>query len=118
MSIDRGDTHQVVIRHRSQTLNRFKQQIREAAAFLVSKLERPPHIGVVTGTGLGDAVGPLEERLVLDYADIPHFPVSTVTGHSGRLLVGLRDGHPLIVMQGRFHLYEGYTPCEVTFPMR
>jgi purine-nucleoside phosphorylase len=99
-------------------VNRLKANVCEAAAFLASKLDRPPETGVITGTGLGDAVGPLDGELALDYAEIPHFPASTVVGHSGRLMAGTLAGHPLIVMQGRFHLYEGYTPEEVTFPVR
>lgn len=99
-------------------MNRLAKMVHETAAFLESKMERPPRSGVVTGTGLGDAVGPLDDFWILDYADIPHFPVSTVTGHSGRLMAGLLDSHPVLVMQGRFHLYEGYTPVEVTFPVR
>jgi purine-nucleoside phosphorylase len=73
---------------------------------------------VITGTGLSDAVGPLDDALILGYGDIPHFPVSTVVGHSGRLMVGTLAGQTVIVMQGRFHLYEGYAPTTVTFPVR
>ena len=73
---------------------------------------------MITGTGLGEAVGPLDDALTMDYADIPHFPVSTVAGHSGRLVAGTLDGHAMMVMQGRFHLYEGYAPAAVTFPVR
>ncbi len=73
---------------------------------------------MITGTGLGGAVGALDNELALDYADIPHFPVSTVVGHSGRLMLGTLAGHPVIVMQGRFHLYEGYAPEAVTLPVR
>lgn len=99
-------------------MNRLKAKVCEAAAFLASKLDRPPETGVITGTGLGDAVGPLDGEWALDYADIPHFPASTVIGHPGRLMAGTLAGHPVMVMQGRFHLYEGYTPAEVTFPVR
>ena len=99
-------------------MNCLKDKVREAAAFLQSKLDRPPETGVFTGTGLGEAVGPLENALTMNYADIPHFPVSTVVSHSGRLLAGTLAGHPIMVMQGRFHLYEGYAPDAVTFPVR
>ena len=81
-------------------------------------MDRPPETGVITGTGLGEAVGPLDDALTMDYGDIPYFPVSTVVGHSGRLMAGTLAGHPVMVMQGRFHLYEGYTPGAVTFPVR
>jgi len=99
-------------------LNRLKEKVREATTFLESKMDRPPETGVITGTGLGEAVGPLDDALTMDYGDIPHFPVSTVVGHSGRLMAGTLAGHPVMVMQGRFHLYEGYTPGAVTFPVR
>jgi purine-nucleoside phosphorylase len=97
---------------------RLQAKVAETAAFLVEKIGRRPETAVITGTGLGSAVGELDHPVGLDYADIPHFPVSTVVGHSGRLLSGDLAGHPLVVMQGRFHLYEGYSPLEVTFPVR
>ena len=99
-------------------MNHLKKKVREATLFIESKLDRPPATGVITGTGLGEAVGPLDDALKMNYSDIPHFPVSTVVGHTGRLMAGTLTGHPLIVMQGRFHLYEGYTPGAVTFPVR
>ncbi len=99
-------------------MNRLKEMVREAATFLESKLNFTPATGVITGTGLGEAVGPLVDAWTIEYGDIPHFPVSTVVGHSGRLVAARLAGHPLMVMQGRFHLYEGYTPDAVTFPVR
>ncbi|BBO91223.1 purine-nucleoside phosphorylase [Desulfosarcina ovata] len=99
-------------------MNPLIENIREAVSFVQSKLSFAPLTGIITGTGLGDAVGPLEGAVTLDYGDIPHFPVSTVVSHSGRLMAGTLAGHPLVVMQGRFHLYEGYTPVQVTFPVR
>ena len=99
-------------------MNRLKAKVRETATFLESKLHLPPITGVITGTGLGEAVGPLDNALTMNYGDIPHFPVSTVVGHSGRLITGTLAGHPVMVMQGRFHLYEGYDPGAVTFPVR
>ena len=99
-------------------MNRLNEKVREAVTFLKSKLDRPPETGVITGTGLGEAVDPLDDALTMNYADIPHFPVSTVVSHSGRLMAGTLAGHPVMVMQGRFHLYEGYPPGAVTFPVR
>jgi len=99
-------------------LKQLKEKVQEAATFLESKLVRPPDTGVITGTGLGDAVGPLDDASTVNYGEIPHFPVSTVVGHAGRLMAGTLVGHPMVVMQGRFHLYEGYTPEAVTFPIR
>ena len=95
-----------------------RKTVLEAAAFLRERMGRRPETAVVTGTGLGDAVGPLDHAATFPYETIPHFPVSTVASHSGRLQTGILDGRPIMVMQGRFHLYEGYTPGQVTFPIR
>ncbi|WP_319523399.1 purine-nucleoside phosphorylase [uncultured Desulfosarcina sp.] len=95
-----------------------RKTVLEAADFLQEKMDRRPEIAVVTGTGLADAVGPLDDAATFPYETIPHFPVSTVASHSGRLQTGTLDGRPIMVMQGRFHLYEGYTPEQVTFPIR
>ncbi|WP_155306327.1 purine-nucleoside phosphorylase [Desulfosarcina widdelii] len=95
-----------------------RKTVLEAAAFLQEKMARHPEIAVVTGTGMADAVGPLDNTMTLPYETIPHFPISTVASHSGRLQTGILDGRPVMVMQGRFHLYEGYTPGQVTFPIR
>jgi purine-nucleoside phosphorylase len=75
-------------------------------------------IGILTGTGLGDSVRSVRVSEALAYKDLPHFPVSTVPGHAGQLLCGEIGHQPVIVMQGRFHLYEGYSPLEITFPIR
>ncbi|GAB6905648.1 Purine nucleoside phosphorylase 1 [Desulfosarcina cetonica] len=99
-------------------MNPLFENVHEAAVFLQTQLHRPPLTGIITGTGLGDAVGPLDDAVTLNYGEIPHFPVSTVAGHSGRLLAGTLAGHPVVVMQGRVHLYEGYAPTQVTFPVR
>jgi purine-nucleoside phosphorylase len=72
----------------------------------------------VLGSGLGAVAGAVTDPIVIPYAEIPHFPQSTVEGHSGRIVAGLLAGVPVIVMQGRVHFYEGYTPHQVTFPMR
>ncbi len=108
----------IVIRLGRQALINFPQQVREAAAFIQSNLDCRPATAVVTGTGLADAVGPLDGAQSVPYSDIPHFPVSTVDSHTGRLTAGMLDGHPIAVMQGRFHLYEGYSAEAVTFPVR
>lgn len=95
-----------------------RKNVREAAAFLQARMDRPPETVIVTGTGLGDAAGPLNNASTIPYETIPHFPVSTVASHSGQLQTGILDDRPVMVMQGRFHLYEGYTPGQVTFPVR
>ena len=96
----------------------FKRQVDEAAAFLHQKGGRRPIAGLLTGTGLGDCVAGLTVEHDIAYGDIPHFPVSTVSGHKGRLLMGRLKGRSVLVFQGRFHLYEGYPPREVVFPIR
>ena len=99
-------------------MKRQKEKVHEAATFLESKLGHRPETAVITGTGLGDAVGHLDDAASIAYGDIPHFPLSTVVSHSGQLTAGTIGDHPLMVMRGRFHLYEGYSPRDVTFPVR
>jgi purine-nucleoside phosphorylase len=90
----------------------------EAAAFLRPKCAGRPAAGLLIGTGLGDCVADLDVEYDIAYRDIPHFPVSTVSGHRGRLLLGRLKRRPVVVFQGRFHLYEGYRPWQVVFPIR
>ena len=92
--------------------------IREAVDFLNSKVKFTPEAGFITGTGLGDVTGHIKVDLQLPYEEIPHFPRATVTGHRGALVFGRWDESPVVVMEGRFHLYEGYSPQEVIFPVR
>jgi len=94
------------------------EKIREAADFLLAKMPFPPRIGLITGTGLGDLTKNIEVLLRIPYAEIPHFPVSTTLGHKGTLVCGRLGGQTVMAMEGRFHLYEGYSPEEVTFPVR
>ncbi len=97
----------------------YFDQVSEAAAFLRGKLgSLRPRIGIVLGSGLGAVADAVTEPVVVPYAQIPHFPQSTVEGHSGRIVAGLLSDVPVVVMQGRVHFYEGYTPRQVTFPMR
>ena len=77
-----------------------------------------PRVAIVLGSGLGAVAEAVESPVFVPYGEIPHFPQSTVEGHSGRIVAGLLGGVPVVVMQGRVHFYEGYTPLEVTFPMR
>jgi len=93
-------------------------QIGEAEAFLKSRLATRPEVGIILGTGLGDFAGALEHGTKVPYADIPHFPVSTVESHAGELHVGTLAGRPVAVMKGRVHYYEGYTMRQVAFPVR
>jgi len=97
----------------------YFEQVTEAAAFLQGKLGGlAPKTGIVLGSGLGAVADAVPAPLLIPYAEIPHFPQSTVVGHSGRIVAGLLGGVPTLVMQGRVHYYEGYTPQQVTFPMR
>lgn len=101
----------------------YFDQVTEAAEFLRASLRGPlgeatPRIAVVLGSGLGAAANAVRNPVIVSYAEIPHFPQSTVEGHSGRIVAGLLNGIPVAIMQGRVHFYEGYTPAQVTFPMR
>ncbi|MCS7462402.1 purine-nucleoside phosphorylase [Paenibacillus doosanensis] len=95
-----------------------KQQIREAASFIENRLGLQPEIGLILGSGLGIIAELIQEARVIPYRAIPHFPVSTVEGHAGELVGGMIDGKPVVMMKGRFHLYEGYDASAVTFPVR
>lgn len=96
----------------------LKDQINEALKFIRSKWTGKPPIGIILGTGLGGLVKEIKADTVIDYADIPHFPVSTVESHHGKLILGSLSGKTIVAMQGRFHKYEGYTLQQVTFPVR
>jgi purine-nucleoside phosphorylase len=98
------------------------EQAEAAAAFIRQRLEPATHavpeIAIVLGSGLGEVANQVADSIAIPYAEIPHFPQSTVEGHSGRLVVGTLAGTPVAVMQGRVHAYEGYTQEQVTFPTR
>ena len=94
------------------------EKAEEAAAFIREQIASAPRVAVVLGSGLGSFADRVEQPVSIAYKDIPHFPRPTVEGHSGRLVVGTIAGTPVAVMQGRVHAYEGYTPEEVTFPIR
>jgi purine-nucleoside phosphorylase len=97
----------------------YYDQIAEAASLLKSKFgSLAPRIGIVLGSGLGAVADAVTDPLIVPYGEIPHFPQSTVEGHSGRMVAGLLGGAPVVIMQGRVHSYEGYSPLQVTFPMR
>ncbi|MGZ4122621.1 MAG: purine-nucleoside phosphorylase [Tumebacillaceae bacterium] len=94
------------------------QKIDEAKRFIQTKLTSTPRIGLVLGSGLGVLGDEVENAVKVPFGDIPNFPVSTVSGHAGQLVVGQLAGQEVIVMQGRFHFYEGWSLEEVTFPIR
>ncbi len=94
------------------------QQIEEAVTYIQGQIgQQTPVIGMVLGSGLGDLAHEVEEAIAIPYSDIPHFPVSTVEGHAGQFVIGKLEGKSVIVMQGRFHYYEGYSMQKVVFPI-
>jgi purine-nucleoside phosphorylase len=94
------------------------EQIRQASGFLRKKLNDPVETGIILGSGLGNLVTEINIELTIPYAEIPHFPLSTVEGHSGKLIYGTLGTKKVLAMQGRFHYYEGYDMKQVTFPVR
>ncbi len=96
----------------------YRAGLDEAVAAIRARLAAQPRLGLILGSGLGAFADTLDDPVRVPYEEIPHWPVSTVEGHSGQLVVGSRAGVVLAVMQGRVHLYEGYDPWEVVFPVR
>jgi purine-nucleoside phosphorylase len=94
------------------------QKIQETADYLKNIINTNPKIGIILGTGLGNLVTQLTETIEISYEKIPNFPISTVEGHSGKLIVGKLGNTDVLAMQGRFHYYEGYDMKQVTFPVR
>ena len=93
-------------------------KIQEATTFIRKAWNKTPHAGIILGTGLGPLVQRIEVESTLDYADIPHFLKSTATSHRGRLVCGMLCGLPVMAMEGRFHMYEGYALKDITLPVR
>lgn len=93
-------------------------EIKEASTYIQNKVSSKPTIGLILGSGLGVLGEEIENPTIISYKDIPYFPESTVSGHKGQLVVGTLKGKQVIVMQGRFHYYEGYSMKQVTFPVR
>jgi purine-nucleoside phosphorylase len=94
------------------------EKIKQTASFIKEKTQFQPDFGIILGSGLGGLVNEIEIKHSLEYSTIPNFPVSTVKGHSGKLIFGTLGGKKVIALQGRFHYYEGWTMQEVTFPVR
>lgn len=94
------------------------QQIQETVDYIKNRVEFDPEFGVILGTGLGGLVEHISIEREIPYKEIPHFPISTVESHYGKLLFGTLEGRKVIAMQGRFHFYEGYTMKQVVFPVR
>jgi len=94
------------------------QNIQEAVALIRQKTDFQPRYGIILGTGLSGLADDIEVTVEIPYGDIPHFPVSTVQSHRGKLILGHLAGIPVAAMAGRFHYYEGYTARQITFPVR
>ena len=99
-------------------MSELREKINETVAFIRSKTGMRTPVGIILGTGLGGLVKEIRVKTVIDYSEIPHFPVSTVESHHGKLIFGTLAGKSIVAMQGRFHKYEGYTLQQVTFPVR
>jgi purine-nucleoside phosphorylase len=96
----------------------YAEKVIQTADFLRKQIETPPTVGLIIGTGLEGSVQSVSAKAAFAYSELPNFPVSTVQSHAGRLIFGDIGTRPVMIMQGRFHLYEGYSPREVTFPIR
>lgn len=103
---------------KDENMTELRNQITQALEFIRTKTDTKPKIGIILGTGLGGLVKEIKKEVVIDYGNIPHFPVSTVESHQGKLIFGTLSGKKVVAMQGRFHLYEGYDLKQVTFPVR
>jgi purine-nucleoside phosphorylase len=93
-------------------------KIQETTEYIKNKIDEEPQIGIILGTGLGALVNEIKIKITLPYEELPNFPVSTVESHSGKLIFGDLGGKRVVVMQGRFHYYEGYSMQQITFPVR
>jgi len=94
------------------------EKIKESAEFISGKIEEKPIVGLILGSGLGVLADEIENPVKIPYKDIPNFPISTVKGHAGQLVIGKLHGVQVVAMQGRFHFYEGYSMQVITFPVR
>ena len=99
-------------------MKEYLEQIAEAISYIKKNTDIKPEIGIILGTGLGGLADDVEVETTLSYKDIPHFPISTVETHEGKLLFGKLAGKSVVAMQGRFHYYEGYSMKQITFPVR
>lgn len=95
----------------------FYEKVTESAAYIKERIRETPTVGVVLGSGLGSLTDMMEDKVVIPYREIPHFPQSHVAGHAGNLVIGRIGQRVVVAMQGRFHYYEGFTMKEVTYPI-
>lgn len=101
----------------STVMDGFYEMVQQSAAYILERSGLRPECGVILGSGLGSLVEQMTEQTVIPYADIPHFPRSTVAGHAGNLVLGSLAGRPVAALQGRFHYYEGFSMREVAYPV-
>jgi purine-nucleoside phosphorylase len=94
------------------------QELEETVAYIRTRYTGIPGIGIVLGSGLGNLSREIEVEIEIPYGEIPNFPLATVEGHDGKLVFGKLMGKPVVVLSGRFHFYEGYSPAQVVFPIR
>lgn len=99
-------------------MSALMDQLQETVAFIQEQCSIRPEVGIVLGSGLGNLVAELRVEKEISYQDLPHFPVSTVEGHSGKLIFGQLGNKKVLAMSGRFHFYEGYSASEVAYPIR
>ena len=95
-----------------------RKEFAEAADFIRSRTEHEPTIGLILGTGLNPLAEEIQAATVIPYSEVPHFPAATIEGHVGRLIIGELEGQKILVMQGRAHYYEGYSPQHIVLPIR
>jgi purine-nucleoside phosphorylase len=100
------------------TTSSLAYRVREAASALRGRLPAVPRVGIILGSGLGPLADEVENPTVVPYAEIPHFAVSTVSGHAGQFVAGTLEGVPVAILRGRVHFYEGYSLGQITFPVR
>jgi purine-nucleoside phosphorylase len=99
-------------------MTQLMTQLNETASFIQSKVKETVNTAIILGSGLGNLATKINVDFEIQYKDIPHFPISTVEGHKGRLILGTLNGKRVWVMEGRFHFYEGYSPAQVVYPVR
>ncbi|MFH1146108.1 MAG: purine-nucleoside phosphorylase [Pseudomonadota bacterium] len=103
---------------KKEPMSEYYRRVREISDFLMNRIHFKPSVGIILGTGLGGVTGSIEKHKIIPYQDIPGFPISTVEGHDGFLIIGHLGGRPVLAFQGRFHFYEGYSAEEITLPVR
>lgn len=99
-------------------LEDYKKNIKEATDYIRSKTDLVPDCAIILGSGLGDFADELEDKIIIPYSEIPHFKISTAPAHAGRMVIGKISGKVVLAMQGRLHLYEGYSAKDISLPVR